>query len=100
MAVRVSSSTLFLLVMIMAFSATPVAFLLLLVSYAASSGLPCKDQSGNAVDWWVIMKLPYMPGNANTIAASGYAYAYSDPKGSLTLTTHGEGAFSFSLQIS
>lgn len=76
----------------MAFSSSrwsSVSLLLLLVSYAASSGLPCRDQSGNAVDWWVIMKVPYMPGNANSIAASGYAYAYSDPKGSLTLTTHG-----------
>eukprot|EP01087_Luapelamoeba_hula_P001831 TRINITY_DN1162_c0_g1_i1.p1 TRINITY_DN1162_c0_g1~~TRINITY_DN1162_c0_g1_i1.p1 ORF type:complete len:364 (+),score=50.09 TRINITY_DN1162_c0_g1_i1:16-1107(+) len=40
--------------------------------------LGCLDENGNDVDWWIIMKTPYMPGNANPNVASGFGYAYAD----------------------
>jgi len=40
--------------------------------------LSCKSEAGKSVDWWVIMKAPYLPESSDPSAASGYGYAYAD----------------------
>lgn len=36
------------------------------------------DESGKAVDWWFIYKVPKLTQNANTDSATGYEYVYFD----------------------
>jgi len=45
-------------------------------SVAGSVG--CKDENGKAVDWWIILKYPYLPKSADPSAKSGFGYSYCD----------------------
>jgi len=51
--------------------------LVLLVGYAWAS-VGCLNPSGKAVDWWVMLKVPYLPDSTDPVASTGYAYAYAD----------------------
>jgi len=41
-------------------------------------GMQCKDEHGNDVDWWAILKYPKISGSSNTAQKEGYGYAYCD----------------------
>jgi deoxyribonuclease-2 len=53
-------------------------FVLVQWTLLATAAITCLDENANAVDWWVILKLPHLASNANSVAASGYGYAYAD----------------------
>jgi deoxyribonuclease-2 len=45
---------------------------------SATASTTCRDENGNPVDWWIILKAPYLRDSSNSDAASGYGYAYAD----------------------
>jgi len=60
---------------------------LLFVSELVLSTSPtCRDEDGNAVDWWVILKAPIDPDSARQNAQDGYGYSYTDPNQRLTFS--------------
>jgi len=54
------------------------AVALLLASLTLTAAVGCLDESGNPVDWWVMLKAPKVKGNSDASAASGMGYAYGD----------------------
>jgi len=59
-------------------SVVVLALLFALLASPFALGISCKDENGNAVDWWIIMKAPVLPGSSDQTAQSGFGYAYSD----------------------
>jgi deoxyribonuclease-2 len=43
-----------------------------------SASPSCLDQDGKKVDWWMMYKMPLLPGNDNPEYVNGYGYAYMD----------------------
>ncbi|ELR16855.1 deoxyribonuclease II, putative [Acanthamoeba castellanii str. Neff] len=43
---------------------------------SAHASTTCLDENGNPVDWWIILKAPYLHGSSAT--TSGYGYSYAD----------------------
>jgi len=55
-----------------------VVLFALLISVTGGGAIGCKDESGNPVDWWTIIKVPWLSHSSDTLAATGYAYLYAD----------------------
>ena len=47
----------------------------------------CRDESGNAVPWWILLKLPQEErSRASRARRQGYRYVYADPSHSLSIS--------------
>eukprot|EP01104_Vermistella_antarctica_P002400 TRINITY_DN12644_c0_g1_i1.p1 TRINITY_DN12644_c0_g1~~TRINITY_DN12644_c0_g1_i1.p1 ORF type:complete len:360 (+),score=77.20 TRINITY_DN12644_c0_g1_i1:22-1101(+) len=55
-----------------------VTLAVILSCHTANAAIGCLDEDGKAVDWWVIIKAPYIPGSSDPSAKSGYGYSYMD----------------------
>jgi deoxyribonuclease-2 len=53
-------------------------FVLVATTSPAAAATTCLDENGSPVDWWIILKAPYLHTSSNADAASGYGYAYAD----------------------
>jgi deoxyribonuclease-2 len=59
----------------------------LLVCLHLASSLQCLDSSNNAVDWWVLYKLPELGTSSNPTVQQGYGFFYTDPNTSWSIGT-------------
>ena len=50
--------------------------------------LTCRDEDGNAVDWFIVYKIPLLQNDPSHLLATGYAYAFMTGP-----TLSGRGAF-------
>ncbi|XP_074654621.1 plancitoxin-1-like [Tubulanus polymorphus] len=63
-------------------AASYVAFVVLLLSCSVAAvddgGFSCKDPNGKNVSWFIVYKVPKLPGNKNKLIAAGLAHFYLD----------------------
>lgn len=61
--------------------------LVVLVASPVYAGVQCIGEDGDPVDWWVVLKVPYLTDNDDPVASSGYAYSYADANNQAFLYT-------------
>jgi len=66
-----------------------ISLFLFLAGCRASASPTCLDEHGNPVDWWIILKVPYLPRSSDYKGAgSGFGYLYGDQRNpSIQLTS-------------
>jgi len=58
-----------------------------MVGVVSAASPSCRDEDGNPVDWWIMLKAPIDPESSRQPARDGYGDSYTDPNNRLAFST-------------
>jgi len=65
-----------------------VVLVLVLALVGCACGISCKNENGDDVDWWVMLKLPQITGNIDPYVHDGHAYMFADAANGTLAPSH------------